>query len=284
MIFDTDRLSHAYIIDESFADTLAMAVVCSTRGSPRPCRSCIHCDKSSRHIHPDITVVGKLEDKLIVSVDQIRELKRDVYIVPNEAIQKAYVVNDADAMNANAQNAFLQVLEEPPAHAVFILCTNNPAALLPTVRSRCVELRSHAFTDSDESGGLDESGFSEDSGTSEMSGGELSELERVADEFVSALAGDNVKLMECMFRLDKLDRISFSGFLGLAREKVALSLRNGSLVYAVSRADAADAAGVAGNSRALVRAEGVLAKAGEMLDLNVSSGHIAGYICAGLVI
>ena len=255
MSFNSGRLSHAYITDDSFADTLAMAVVCEARDTARPCGRCIHCDKASRHIHPDITVVGRLEDKHIVGVDQIRELKKDVFIVPNEAKQKAYIVNDADSMNVNAQNAFLQVLEEPPAHAVFILCTGNPAALLPTVRSRCVELKGSVEADGS---GIDEN--------------ECSELEGLADEFIAALAGDNVKLMEVMFRLDKLDRFAFSGFIDSAREKLVVSLKEGSC------------SGLQGDGKVLVHAETVLLKAGEMLDLNVSAGHIAGYICASLLI
>jgi len=225
---------------------------------------CVHCDKASRHIHPDITVVGRLDDKLIISVDQVRDLKKDVYIVPNESSQKAYIVNDADSMNVNAQNAFLQILEEPPAQAVFILCTKNPAALLPTVRSRCVELKS----------GVDFDVISEpevspvDSVESED---EHSEVALFVGKFIAALDGDNVKLMECMFVLDKFDRLAFSEFLALAREAVALSFR-------VSSNDDASP-----KRKALVLADSVLLKAGEMLDLNVNVGNIAGYICASLV-
>ena len=267
MSFDSNRLSHAYITDDAFASTIAMAVVCSARGTPRPCRSCIHCDKAARNIHPDITVVGKLEDKLIVSVDQIRELKKDVYIVPNEAEQKAYIVNDADAMNLNAQNAFLQILEEPPAHAVFILCTNNPDALLPTVCSRCVELKPGAEKP-DSIPGYESSA---DPGDPISSSVDASELEELVTDFISALDNDSLKLMECMFRLDKLDRSSFSGFLTLARESVIASLRE------------SITSGSTQVCKTLADADSVLLKAREMQDLNVSAGHISGFICASLV-
>ena len=267
--FDSQRLSHAYIAEGAMVETLAMAVVCDTRDGTRPCMSCAHCDKASRHVHPDITVVGKLDDKLIVGVDQIRELKKDVYVVPNDAMQKAYVVNDADSMNANAQNAFLQILEEPPAHAVFILCTGNPAALLPTVRSRCVELKTQSV--SEPVTGLAEEPVAE-------SAEDRAEIEEIANDLIIALVGGNaspkggnVKLMECMFRLDKLDRYAFSVFLALARAKVVIQLREQL---------EADAPAVC---KALVHAESVLVNAGEMLDLNVSAGHISGFICASLV-
>jgi len=231
---------------------------------------CVHCGKASRHIHPDITVVGRLDDKLIIGVDQIRELKKDVYIVPNEAIQKAYIVYDADSMNANAQNAFLQILEEPPAHAVFILCTGNPASLLPTVRSRCVELKPRFGADSAAGAIADHIAGSVTEPDTE-SFEEHNEFEELVSCFITALEGDNVKLAECMFRLDKLSRPSFSEFLALAREMVVVSLRE--LVKDESST----------KLRALVHAESVLVKAGEMLDLNVSAGNIAGFICASLM-
>jgi hypothetical protein len=251
-VFRSDRLSHAYIAGSNdLADTIAMATVCSVRDGERPCMSCINCDKASRHIHPDIMQVKKPEGKLIISVDQIRELRQDVYIVPNDSMQKAYIVRDADLMNINAQNAFLQILEEPPAHAVFILVTENPAALLPTVRSRCVELKP-APVDR----------LTDDSGR---------ELEELASSFAAALADDNVLLMECMFRIDKLDRHGFNDFLVLLREKLVKSLREGFGHDALSL------------RKAFAHAESILNKAEEMLDLNVSTGHIAGFLCAIMV-
>jgi len=253
MSFNTERLSHAYITDSTFADTLAMAVVCSTRDGERPCKRCIHCDKASRHIHPDIIEVSRLDNKLIISVDQIRELKKDVYIVPNEAAQKAYVIKDADSMNTNAQNAFLQVLEEPPAHAVFILSTDNPAAFLPTVYSRCVDLKSQSpEVTYDETDDLDE-------------------LEEIVSGFIEAVTGDNVKMMECMFRIDKFDRHTCHTFLTMTRERIVQELKKNI---------STDSLNV---SEKLINAESVLVKADEMLNLNVSAGHISGFICARLL-
>jgi len=251
--FDSSRLSHAYIAEVDLADTLATAVVCGVRDSKRPCMNCIHCDKASRNIHPDIINIDRLDNKLIISVDQIREIKQDVYIVPNEAEQKVYVIRNADLMNINAQNALLQILEEPPAHAVFILCTSNPAALLPTVRSRCVESKS----------------FPAEGSANESD--DLEELNDLADMFISALTKDNVKLMECMFRIDKLDRLAFNSFLTLTHEKIIISLREN------LNDDKQEV------RNALIKADAVLTKAGEMLNLNVSSGHIAGYICASMM-
>ena len=76
-----------------------------------------------------------------ILVDQVRFISADAQVMPNEAGVKVYVIQDADLMNAAAQNALLKLLEEPPASAAFVLCAANPALLLPTVRSRCVLIR-----------------------------------------------------------------------------------------------------------------------------------------------
>jgi len=253
MSFDANRLSHAYITDESFADTLAMAVVCGERENKRPCLTCADCIKASKHIHPDIIVAGMLEEKTIITVDQIRALKKDVYIIPNDSIQKAYIVKNAESMNVNAQNAFLQILEEPPKHAVFILCTENTSALLPTVRSRCVDLKNRQ-TDSETPPEAD-----------------LGELNELTDSFTEAIKGNNVKLMECMFQIDKLDRQSLNIFLTLAREKTISLLREN--ITSNSREQ----------NKKMIKTEEILLKSKEMSDLNVSAGHISGYICASLI-
>lgn len=146
----SSRLSHAYIVSAPTQDDclrharrIAAAAVCSS--SVRPCGQCRNCRKADAGIHPDIRLVTRLVDdkgveKKNILVDQMRELAMDAVVLPNEAEGKAYIIRDADSMNDNAQNAALKLFEEPPRGVVFILCVTNPAALLPTVRSRCVEL------------------------------------------------------------------------------------------------------------------------------------------------
>jgi len=263
MLFDSERISHAYITNKFAAEMIAKAVVCGERYGSRPCNNCNHCDKTTRNIHPDITMIGKQEDKTIVSVDQIRELKKDVYIVPNESEQKAYIVNDADAMNINAQNAFLQILEEPPAHAVFILCTENPAALLPTVRSRCIELKQQPTSQSNIN--------KTNSGEEETD--ENEELNELTEKFLLAL-NDNVKLMECMFTLEKLDRHTFAQFLTQTREHIIQILKQNQNIKTQNPTIP---------NKTLATAETIIIKAKEMQDLNVSPVHISGYICASLI-
>ena len=73
-------------------------------------------------------------------MDQVRQLRADAYIRPNEGERKVYLLEGADRMNASAQNAMLKLLEEGPAYAAFLLLAENGGGVLQTVRSRCEEL------------------------------------------------------------------------------------------------------------------------------------------------
>ena len=146
---DTEAaLSHAYIIsappEEGYlaARELAKAMLC-TGTEKRPCGLCENCRKAENGSHPDVITVTRLPDdkgrpKREIVVDQIRDLVRDVFILPNEAEKKVYIIRDAGTMNAAAQNALLKILEEPPYFAAFILVADTADTLLETVRSRCV--------------------------------------------------------------------------------------------------------------------------------------------------
>ena len=146
------NLSHAYIIsappEEGFekATELSAAMLCEGDAFSRPCGVCRHCRKSLRGIHPDVTVITRpLDDKgkpkKEIPVDLVRDrMISTALIMPNEAEKKVYIVRDAGAMNSNAQNALLKLLEEPPRFDAFILVTDNAQLLLETVRSRCVSI------------------------------------------------------------------------------------------------------------------------------------------------
>ncbi len=141
-------IRHAYILsspsrEESLrkARELAAAAVCLNRHDV-PCGVCRGCRKAAAGIHPDIITVRRLTDKngnlrRELTVSQIRELSVDAQVLPGEADRKAYIIEEAELMNPNAQNAALKLLEEPPPTAIFLLCVSNPALLLETVRSRC---------------------------------------------------------------------------------------------------------------------------------------------------
>ena len=141
-------LSHAYILSgppgsgrHTLARLLAAAMVCTAPPAERPCGRCAACRKVNEEIHPDvITLAGAGENKPI-SVDQVRALRADAYIRPNEGARKVYLIQNAGTMNASAQNAMLKLLEEGPPYAAFLLLAESEDELLPTVRSRCEVLR-----------------------------------------------------------------------------------------------------------------------------------------------
>ncbi len=144
--FRADRISHSYLISgpagsgkHTLAAILAAAMQC-TAGEDRPCGTCLQCRKVFDNVHPDVITVDDPEKKT-VSVELIRRARTDLFIRPNEGRRKVYLIPRANDMNANAQNALLKVMEEPPSYGAFLLLSDNPEKLLPTIRSRCVSLR-----------------------------------------------------------------------------------------------------------------------------------------------
>ena len=136
------RVSHFYLISgpagsgkHTLARLLAAAILC--KGADRPCGVCGPCRKALKNEHPDFITVTDPEHKNI-AVKIVRQVRDDVFIRPNESDYKIYLI--AQDLDLEGQNALLKILEEPPKYGVFILLSDNPEKLLPTVRSRCTEL------------------------------------------------------------------------------------------------------------------------------------------------
>ena len=141
---DRGQLSHAVILTGAgdklaAARYIAAAHLCRSEGE-RPCLRCNACRKVMEGIHPDVTEVRD-DDRKELAVDTIRALRQDVYIRPNEGERKVYLFTDCAQLNERDQNVLLKIVEEGPAYAAFIFCADTLHALLPTIRSRCVELR-----------------------------------------------------------------------------------------------------------------------------------------------
>ena len=141
--FARGRASHFYLISgpegsgkHTLARLLAAAFLC--RGNQRPCLTCAACRKALAGVHPDFITVEDPEHKN-VAVKIIRQAREDMFIRPNESEKKIYFF--PQSLGVEGQNALLKIFEEPPAYGVFLLLTDQPEKLLPTVRSRCVELR-----------------------------------------------------------------------------------------------------------------------------------------------
>jgi len=142
---DESRVGHSYIFSgvpgigkKLFALEFAKLINCrgSSKSSEDVC-SCLSCSKIDKNIHPDVTVLEYNEEK-VIKIDSIRtDLEERIYLSPFESDYKVFIIDNAERMNFNAQNAFLKTLEEPPKQSVIILVTGYINFIAPTIRSRC---------------------------------------------------------------------------------------------------------------------------------------------------
>ena len=137
------HISHFYLISgpagsgkKTLAGLISAAALCQKE--EKPCLSCAVCRKVMENSHPDVITVEDPEHKA-VAVKIVRQIREDVFIRPNEADRKIYIF--PQELGTEGQNALLKILEEPPKYGVFLLLTDNPEKILPTVRSRCTELK-----------------------------------------------------------------------------------------------------------------------------------------------
>ena len=243
-----DRLSHAWLLlgeDAPALEKLALftaeALLCAS-GGEKPCGVCPHCRKAEKGIHPDLITLNREADRREIGVKQARALRQEVWVTPNEAARKVFLIPEADSLSTEAQNALLKVLEEPPPYAAFLLLGRNPGAFLPTVRSRCLTLRL--------------------GGEGEASG-ESDSAALLAEAF---LKGDRLAWMKAAFPCEKLDR---DGFDRLLEELEAA---------AYLRAKAGDGE----TRRRALRLSALVFRVKEMRQVNVSPGHCLGWLCANM--
>ena len=144
-IAEKGQVSHSYILNGSegtgkrlIADWFAQMLQCT--GEEKPCGRCMSCFQAVSGSHPDIIHVGHEKPNLI-SVDDIRTgINQTMQVRPYSGQYKIYIIDEAEKMNVQAQNALLKTIEEPPEYGVILLLTTNAAAFLPTILSRCVRL------------------------------------------------------------------------------------------------------------------------------------------------
>lgn len=145
VLFATSKLPHTIVLEGeegigkmTLAREIASALVCRGTAEDKPCYECPQCKKAEKGVHPDIYEYSAPGGAQSFPVAKVREIIKDVYVLPNEADYKIYLLGNAQCMNNSAQNAFLKMLEEPPKYAIFILMVTNKALLLSTVLSRAV--------------------------------------------------------------------------------------------------------------------------------------------------
>lgn len=141
-----NALAHAYLFSgesgigkRMTAVALAAAVNCGTGGTDGGCGECPSCRRVASGGHPDVHYI--VPDGEEIKIDQIRQVQGDLALKPFEGLKKTLIVDSAERMNQASANAFLKTLEEPPGDALIILITSMPQSLLPTIRSRCQEIR-----------------------------------------------------------------------------------------------------------------------------------------------
>lgn len=118
-----------------FARYIANCLVC--RGENKPCLKCSDCLKAEKDGHPDIFETDGIKGKSKnFTVDAVREVRSNAFIVPNESDKKIYILKNGQNMNEQAQNALLKILEEPPTYVFFIIVTTSRSTMLETVLSR----------------------------------------------------------------------------------------------------------------------------------------------------
>ncbi|NBI86236.1 DNA polymerase III subunit delta [Lachnospiraceae bacterium] len=148
-----DKVSHAYILngpDKSgkmmLAEAFAAALQCE-EGGTAPCGACRSCRQADGRNQPDIIYVTH-EKPNTLGVDDIRtQVNDDIALKPYSSRHKVYIIDEAEKMNVQAQNALLKTIEEPPPYAVLLLLTDNADGFLPTILSRCVRLDLKAVAD-----------------------------------------------------------------------------------------------------------------------------------------
>lgn len=138
MLVRSKALPHAVVFEgensNAVSEYFAKCVVCS--GENKPCGECRDCKKAEKGVHPDIIKLYPSGVMKNYPIEEIRRIKEDAYVLPNEAENKVYIFNDVDNISAVSQNALLKILEEPPTRVVFVLNCKSKTHLLDTIISR----------------------------------------------------------------------------------------------------------------------------------------------------
>ena len=218
---------------------------------PDSCGECAACRRIARGVHADVMVIEP-GDTGSIKVDQVREaIERSAYR-PFEGRRRVVIIDDADAVLTEAQNALLKTLEEPPSASTFVLVTSRPDMLLPTVRSRCQQMRFGRLAPADVAGVLmRDHGFTEASAhaAAALSDGSVgAALEGETEEFVAARDAAALMLQTVATSTDPRRRLDGAKALSgagrdsggrdeLARRLYALSSMLRDISILLSRAD-----------------------------------------------
>ena len=287
------RISHFYLISgpegsgkKTLAKLLSAAILCRNESSP--CERCGPCRKVFEGNHPDVITVDDPEHKN-VAVKIVRQAREDVFVLPNESDHKIYLF--PQELGIEGQNALLKILEEPPSYGVFILLTDNPEKLLPTVRSRCTELAMQALSEKTMKAELarrfPKAEMADITAAIARSGGWLGQAAALLEsgdslppqtqELIEALADrDTLALTRLLTPMEKWKRDQLIPILGqwIQMTEQALACRSGlSAPSAVVRRLSSER-----TSRELSQIVRTLKQALEYAQSNVSPGAVSGWL------
>ena len=162
----TDRVAHAYLITgprsvgkRTFALEIAQALNCQAANvADRPDHTCQHCRLVQRSVHPDVRVVRRAPERRMISMrpsaaggpareysDNVLFIQSDAQLKPVMGRAKVYVIVNAEELAEDAGNRLLKTIEEPPPFVVFLLTAVERGAVLPTIASRCQEVRLQTY-------------------------------------------------------------------------------------------------------------------------------------------
>ncbi len=149
------KLPHAFMFvgpegsgRRTLARELSMALNCEARDRdelPLPCGKCNTCRRIRENNFTDITYIKRESDKATIGVEQIRFYRDDMALSPNESEHKIYIIEEAERLTENAQNALLTVLEEPPASVFIMLICESADKILTTIKSRVQTISMQRF-------------------------------------------------------------------------------------------------------------------------------------------
>lgn len=150
---NNQRLSHAYLFlgpegvgQKELAKTLAKTYFCENMDQDS-CEECTQCIKVRHSNHPDFDLLEAEENKNQIGIDLIRDLQKRIAYRPYEAEHRFFIISGADQMTEQAANSLLKTLEEPPAYATLILIAEDESKVLPTILSRCQQVRFEYLSD-----------------------------------------------------------------------------------------------------------------------------------------
>ena len=140
-VIKNDKLSHAYLFTgprgtgkTSSAKLFAKAINCLNNKDGDACNECENCKSFNNNSNPDIIEIDAASNN---GVDEIREIKNKVSLVPSMSKYKVYIIDEVHMLSIGAFNALLKTLEEPPEYIIFILATTEPQKIPATIISRC---------------------------------------------------------------------------------------------------------------------------------------------------